>query len=674
MKDLSHLEQWCMHYESDKEAVILELDVPESKVNTLSQQTLSELDQLLDAVASMPKVKRLLIASKKKKGFIAGADINDFQVIDDREAIRGYLRFGQAVFTKLEHLPITTIALIHGHCFGGGMELALACDYRIVSDSESTKMGLPELKLGIFPGWGGTVRLASLLDCAQALSLILRSSSLSSKQACRLGLATLTAPTHLLKQAGLSLDVSKRQRGNKTLLGYCCFSKGMRRLIRFLTIKTLVKKGVVFDHYPALLAYINHWTRFGASKRGFAGEVEGVSRLLAKPQTQSLVRLFFLKKQLKRLHSISRPIQKIHVIGAGVMGCEIAAVAAYSGLSVSLHDSNIATLEKAYHHIASLWPKKGSYQLSNQLILDSHGQCIRGADLVIEAVPEVLSIKQEVLNRAAKEAPKHALIATNTSSIPLENLVSVVNDPTRFLGIHFFNPVHKMPLVEVVSHSQLGDEAVAASECFVLSLNKLPVRVRSTPGFLVNRILIPYLLEAMRMIDEGYHALEIDHAMCYFGMPMGPLRLCDEIGLDVCLAVAETFRSFLCVKIPQCLQTLVHEKKLGKKSGQGFYHYPYREKTFNECLSGQQEAIMARLEISLVNVAAECLDEKIVESSDHLDAAMVFGTGFAPFLGGPLYSAKHKGLDYYRCLVNTAQLAGGNTVISDALRRFLENR
>lgn len=400
-----HLQHW--RSEEKQQCVILTLDVPEKSVNTLSKQTLEELDQLIEHYQENEEIDRLLIQSGKKTGFIAGADISDFQIITDVQDIEDYLRFGQNVFAKIANMTCTTVALIHGHCFGGGMELALACDFRIVSKDRDTKMALPELKLGIFPGWGGTVRLAQCLDPVKALQSILSSRSIDTKEACRLGLACMSVPRHLLVSAGMRLNRKTPIRGAKSWLGVLCHIRAVRYFVARISKNKLAKKGVLACHYPAYFSYLNHWCLYGASAHGYKGEVETVAGLLLTPQAQALVRLFFLKQQLKVHDKSSSAIRKVHVIGAGVMGCEIAAVAAYSGFKVSLYDASSKSLEKAYKHMVKIWPKHCDYAINDQLYLDSRGDSIRGADLVVEAVPEVHSIKQDVLHRAMNEAPGH---------------------------------------------------------------------------------------------------------------------------------------------------------------------------------------------------------------------------------------------------------------------------
>lgn len=627
----------------------LAIDKADASANVLSSEVLLELDGALAHIESQ-KPSALVIYSAKKSGFIAGADVNEFTKATDEASALAIIRRGQEVFTRIDKMPFPTVALIHGFCLGGGMELALACRYRVASTDEKTQMGLPEVKLGIHPGFGGTVRSTRVMGGISGLEMMLTGRNFSAKAAKKAGLVDLTVPDRHLKAAALSL-IKKNAPPHKA--GGMQAIAGLP-LLRGITAKVMRKKTAEKadpGQYPSPFALIDLWERYGGDERRMMEEeARSVSRLIVGDTAQNLVRLFQLQDRLKGFAKKSaQPVKRLHVVGAGAMGGDIAAWSALRGLTVTLQDRETKFIAPAIKRAAALFNKKLKdprlAQLAlDRLIPDPSGAGAASADIVIEAVFEDLKVKRELFARLEPMMKPGAVLASNTSSIPLEEIAATLARPERLVGIHFFNPVPQMPLVEVVRGAGTGAAALEAAFAYVGAIGKLPVPVKSSPGFLVNRVLMPYLMEAMMMEAEGIAPAVIDAAAVRFGMPMGPLLLGDTVGLDICYHVGKVFKEKLGAEIPPKLESMVKEGKLGVKSGQGYYdHRGGKVRTAAGPATPEMKEVTDRLMLRYVNECVACLREGIVADADLLDAGMVFGSGFAPFRGGPLRYARAAG-------------------------------
>lgn len=640
----------------------LGIDDPSHAVNLLSVAALDELDACIaqvenglengleTGIASGPRahpITGLIIHSHKAKGFIAGADVGEFDSLADPAQAERHIRRVHALLVRIEDLPIPTLALIHGVCLGGGLELALACRYRIASDDPATKLGFPEVRLGIFPGYGGTWRAIRTLGPVAAMQAMLTGKTYSARQAQRMGLVDRVLPQRQLEAGARDLiraapipsraNFSQRLPNLPPVRGW---------VARRMTRRTAAK--VRQEHYPAPFALIEHWRANGENARGLLdGEARRVPELLLGESSTNLRRIFHLQERLKALSGgeVPRP-DRVHVLGAGVMGGDIAAWCALSGLTVTLQDLSLDQIGRAMKRAHRLFEQRLRdprlvRTAWDRLIPDPDGEGLRRTDLVIEAVAEQAELKQRLFAEMETRVPEHALLATNTSSIPLERIGEGLRDPGRLIGLHFFNPVARMQLVEVVRGSSTRSESIQRGLAAIRALDRLPLPVRSSPGFLVNRVLMPYLLEAVDLLDEGVSMAAIDRAAVDYGMPMGPLALADTVGLDICLAVADRLGPALTApeETPERLRRMVSEGRLGRKSGQGFYAYQGERAMPQAVPRGERppEDLTERLIFRLLNECVACLREGVVEDPDLLDAGVVFGTGFAPHRGGPLH-------------------------------------
>ena len=625
-------------------------DRADRSVNTIDDEVLDELAAIIDA--ELNGASGLVIYSAKPKGFIAGADISHFSKFEGTEAVVAFLRKGQDVFDKLEALSIPTVAMIDGFCMGGGTELVLACDYRIATDSNSSRIGLPEILLGIHPGWGGTVRLPKLIGGFNALSqVILPGMGLRVSRAKRLGMVDAVVPLRQLKRAASYYIEKKPAKQKPGFLARCSDHKYARMVLAKL-IRNNVAKKVKPEHYPAPFAVIDNWEKEGPhSPNAQRVEADSIGSLIIKNDTtKNLVRAYFLRERMKSFSKESDfKAKHVHVVGAGTMGGDIAAWCALKGLTVTLEDRDYDYIAPAIKRAHKLYKKKLKkprlvQAVMDRLIPDVTGQGAAKADVIIEAIFENLEAKQALFKKLEGIAPKHAILATNTSSIPLDEINTVMSDPKRLVGIHFFNPVAKMELVEVVCGNKTDKALLKDAYAFVGQISRLTLPVKSSPGFLVNRVLMPYLMECVALLEEGVQPELIDKAAKNFGMFMGPVELADTVGLDVCLAVAENLTSHFGGEVPKKLRQYVKEGRLGKKSGKGLYNYDAKGKAIKEKLNNQEwKTIADRLILRMVNEAATCLREGVVEDSELLDAGMIFGTGFAPFRGGPMQYAESFG-------------------------------
>lgn len=640
---------WHWH-QDDSKMGWLGLDKANAEVNSINEEVLHELDTILD---NLPKeCAGLIIYSRKKKGFIAGADIHEIALFDEEKA-GWFIQYGQTVFNKLAQLSIPTVAMIQGFCLGGGTELALACRYRIMADTEDSCMGLPEVKIGIIPGWGGMQRLSPRVGSFDALTrLAMSGKNVYARPAFKLGLIDALVPDRELKMAAIDFIQKKppvqQLKGIKKSIE-CLLQIAVFRKFTANIIRAKLKKLMNQAHYPAPYAVLDFWEKNKAP----GDEVQVTKDLMAPHGTaRQLIRLFLLRDRLKNLVQNSTFRAKhIHIVGAGVMGADIAAWCAWKGLKVTITDPNVSALGKAMLRAVEFFKKqsRSSYQLQaarDRLILDFKGKGLAEADVIIEAIVEKLEIKQAFFKMAEKAAKPEALLASNTSSLLIKDIAKALEHPERLVGIHFFNPVTKMELVEVVKNNAkenpVDNDLFEKTLAFIVQIGKLPLPVKDSPGFLVNRVLMPYLMECMILLDEGVDPSKIDNAAINFGMMMGPVELSDTVGLDICLAVANNLAHG---ETSTILQQKVTQGLLGKKTGEGFFKYDKQGR--KKPMSVQSESrltekeIANRLVLRIVQEAAVCLDENVVADKDLLDAAMVFGTGFAPFRGGPMMNSEN---------------------------------
>ncbi|MES2217015.1 MAG: 3-hydroxyacyl-CoA dehydrogenase NAD-binding domain-containing protein [Pseudomonadota bacterium] len=651
MKSKLTYKNWRLETDAD-EVLWVYFDKEGASANTLDMDTLEEFNAIIDYLTNDRDHRGVIIASAKKNGFIAGADISQFEKFKDIDEATSVLQRGDEILGKLEALKIPVVAMIDGFCLGGGLELALACHYRVVEDGLKTRLGLPEVKLGIHPGWGGSVRLPRLIGAPNAMNLILSGSTISGKAAAKLGIADVAVPKRHLVKAAKWYALQKPRRHEPTLLQSLSNTKPVRMLLAAYLRKTLRSKAPQ-QFYPAPYHVVDNWEQLGVEGNApFEREARDAGKLFFSDTSENLVRVFFLQERLKGFGKGNEFKPKhVHVIGAGTMGGDIAAWCAYKGFTVTLQDREPKFIAPAIKRAYQLFKEKlkEDYLVQNtmdRLIPDTQGFGVAKADVIIEAIFEDLKTKQDLFKQLETQAKPNAILATNTSSIPLDEINKVLQNPGRLVGIHFFNPVAKMLLVEVVKGERTDAKVLKNAFSFVGQLERLPLPVKSSPGFLVNRVLMPYLLEAMNMLDEGIPAAAIDKSMTDFGMPMGPITLADTVGLDICLSVAQHLSQYFPnVTISKRLTDMVEQKKLGRKTGQGFYKWvngkPVKPRAdYDKPLTDLSD----RLVLCMLNESFACLRENVVADGDLLDAGMIFGTGFAPFRGGPIHYAKQHGI------------------------------
>ncbi len=632
---------WHTHDQADG-TLSLEMNDPNRAVNLLSYLALEEVLRILTNLRNHPP-KALIIRSGKPAGFIAGADITAFEKEQDPARMIAYVRLGHEVMDALAALPIPTIAVIHGHALGGGLELALACHSRIAVDASTTRMGLPEVLLGIHPGFGGSVRLPQLIGHAKAMEMMLSGRTLSAQEALRIGMVDAISPARQLEATIRALIA---QPPKLRALGFWSKSLAhlpLRPIAAWAWRKATAAKAAA-HHYPAPHALIDLWQQqIHDPTTMLIAERESVTRLAMTPTARHLTRLFFLRERLKGLGKESCSTAcHLHVVGAGTMGGDIAAWCALKGMTVTVQDANSSRLGPMFLRAGKLFAKKAggfreAKEAMDRLMPDPKGDGIAKADLIIEAISENLTAKKMLLRQLEPRMRPDAILATNTSALSLQALASVLQKPERLVGIHFFNPVDKMQLIEVVAAPQSSEAAILRGCAFAVSIDRLPLPVKDAPGFLINRLLMPYLLEAVLLAEEGVSVAAIDGAARQFGMPMGPLLLADQVGLDIVLSVAETLSAQLNCPTPKVLHDLVAKNHLGKKTGSGFYQHRINKpaKPIHRGLPAPSN-VVDRLILPMINTGMTTLREGIVTDGDLLDAGMVFGTGFAPFRGGPL--------------------------------------
>ena len=636
----------------DDGVVVLSLDRQDSSVNAMSQDVLLELGDLIERIAMDPP-NAVVIQSIKAAGFIAGADLKEFQAFDRRGTVNDAIRRGQSTYQKLAELPCPTVAAIHGHCLGGGTELALACRYRVASNDPSTRIGLPETQLGIFPGWGGSSRLPQLVGAPAAMDMMLTGRNLSASAARNIGLVDKVVAPAVLLDTAVSLALKGTTRPFKQRATAWITNTWLaRRLLAPQMAKQVARKARK-EHYPAPYALINTWARTGGSpiQTRLDAERRAVVKLAGTPTARNLIRIFFLTERLKALGGKDHGIQHVHVVGAGVMGGDIAAWSAYKGFNVTLQDREQRFIDPAMERAQALFAKRVKDEskrpaVAARLKADLAGEGVALADLVIEAIIENPEAKRDLYQSLEPKMKADALLTTNTSSIPLDELRDHIQRPAQFAGLHYFNPVAQMPLVEIIHHDGMAPETERRLASFCKALGKFPVPVAGTPGFLVNRVLFPYMLEAATAYAEGVPGPVLDKAAVKFGMPMGPIELLDTVGLDVAAGVGKELAPFLGLQVPAALAT-VEQGKRGKKDGQGLYKWENGRAQKPDVPANYEipADLEDRLILPLLNEAVACLHDGVVADADLLDAGVIFGTGFAPFRGGPIQYIRATGAD-----------------------------
>lgn len=633
-----NLQHWKIALDAEGIAMAT-LDKAGESANSLSVAVMSELGQILDALDKQPP-KALIFCSGKEAGFIAGADIQEFTQLDTPEKGKALVERGWNLFNRLAAVSYPTLAIVRGHCLGGGLELALACRYLLAVDEPGTKMGLPEVMLGIFPGWGGMLRLPQRVGPAAAMDMMLTGKTIDAKRAKRMGLADECVPPRVMAPAARQLVLSGQPR--RPLPFMQRMMNGPLKSVVANGARKQVAKKARPEHYPAPYAIIDIWAKYNGNALRAPALIDGI---INSSTARNLVRVFFLQERLKAFGKESSfKAERVHIIGAGVMGGDIAAWCALRGMTVTLQDQSLERMSPALQRANKLFTRRLRDPLLaraafDRLIPDVNGDGVAHADVVIEAIFEDVAAKHALFKAVEPRMKPGAILATNTSSLKLEDLRTVLVRPERLVGIHFFNPVAMMPLVEVVE-AQGADPAVVQAACaFVRQIDKLPLPVRSEPGFLVNAVLAPYMLAAMRAVDEGISPETIDEAMLAFGMPMGPIELIDTVGLDIAMAVGKQLAGG--AEPPRCLLARVDQGQLGKKSGQGFYAWVDGKPT--KAAAGSVPGGLAeRLAKPLIDRVEQLVANDVVADADLADAGVIFGTGFAPFTGGPLNFRKNR--------------------------------
>jgi len=632
--------------DTDRDGIVwLTFDRAESTTNTFSAEVMSEFNAILDEL-SVRKPRGLVIRSGKASGFIAGADVDEFTRIETTEDALAIVRRGWDTFNKLATLSFPTLALVRGFCMGGGLELALACRYRVAVDDPGTRFALPEVMLGILPGWGGVMRLPKVVGPTTALDMMMTGRSVDARRAKRIGLVDASVPVRIMDNTArvMVLDTPGL---HELSLKERLLNGRLKPLVAKLALRQLRKKARR-EHYPAPYAILELWLKHDGDP--FAPRPDdpcSVAYLAQHPTTRSLIRIFGLQERMKSLGKESDFVAKrVHVVGAGTMGGDIAAVCAMRGLTVTLQDQSAERLAPAMKRAAELFRRRIRDKLRardamDRLVPDLSGDGARHADVIIEAIFENLDAKRELFGRIEKIAKPTAILATNTSSLKLADIGTALANPGRLVGLHFFNPVPQMQLVEIVAGAATDPEWAKKGAAFARQIDKLPLPVKDSPGFLVNRVLGPYLLQAFKLVDERVAKETIDAAATQFGMPMGPIELADTVGLDICAAAGKSLAGEGAT-MPASLAKLVDAGKLGKKTGEGFYRWVKGKPQKGP--DGEVPPDLAdRLIEPYLAEAKKTVEEGIVADADLADAGLIFGTGFAPFRGGPLHYLAQRG-------------------------------
>jgi 3-hydroxyacyl-CoA dehydrogenase/enoyl-CoA hydratase/3-hydroxybutyryl-CoA epimerase len=651
----------------DNGVALVKLDLPDSKVNLLGPVMLGELHHVINKLAVIPNLKGVVITSGKDDNFIAGADVKEIQSLQSQSEINAYeaAQVGKEIFQKLSSLPVHVVAAIHGTCLGGGTELALACNYRIASKSGKTKIGLPEVNLGFVPGWGACVRLPKLVGLNNALQLIPAGKIVDAKKAWRYGLVDETVEQEKLIARAEQIALDGRVKRYSPPIGDLA-SKILlegnpigRKIMADMALKMIKRQ--TKGNYPAPVeaAKLILKTAEEPMEKSFERESRVFAKLAVTDVSKNLVGIFFAQNESKKMPSNAKPaveVKTVGVLGAGVMGAGIAQAAAKAGYKVVLRDIKPEFVERGMTTIRGLF---GGLVEKRKMTEAESTECLAritatteyaqfaDCDLVIEAVLEKVEVKKEVLKELQNVISKDFIFGSNTSSLSVTEIAEGARNPGNVVGIHFFNPVHKMPLVEIVRGKQTSDPAVAAALAFAMKLGKTTVITGDAPGFVVNRILTPYVREATILMEQGVPLEDIEKAMTSFGMPMGPLALIDEVGMDISAEVNRVLHRKIGDRLapPAILTSLEGAKLLGKKGGKGIYLYDENGKRdgFNPDVLSSIKAqpnkkmrgeLQDRMVLIMVNEAARALEEGVITDPAQLDLAMIMGTGFPPFRGG----------------------------------------
>ena len=631
--------------ETDRDNIAwLTFDKAGESANTMSGEAVAELMAALAGIrAANPRA--LIFRSGKESGFIAGADIEDFKRAEGMDEWIAIIRRGWDMFHAIAALPFPTVAMVNGFCMGGGLELALACRYRVALDDAKTRFAFPEVMLGILPAWGGVKYLPKLIGPTAALDMLLTGKGIDARRAKRMGLVDACVPLRVLENAARITALEARAPHRPPFVQRLMNTPPFKSVVAGMARKQVAKRAPP-EHYPAPYAILELWARFdGDPFAAMQADPASLASLIQGDTLKNLVRIFFLQERMKALGKESDFAAKhVHVIGAGVMGGDIAAVCAMRGITVTLQDQSPERLAPAMQRAAELFKRRlrdktRIRDATDRLIPDTAGDGARQADVIIEAIFENLEAKRALFAKIEAVAKPGAILASNTSSLKLADISANFANPSRLVGIHFFNPVPQMMLVEVIKGANTDAETAQKAAAFVRQIDKLPLHVKDSPGFLVNRVLGPYLHEALKMVDEGIAPETLDAAMQAFGMPMGPIELADVVGLDICMAVGKELGGDAAP--PRKLKELFDGKNLGKKTGRGFYAWVAGKARKGSAATVTPE-ITDRLVNAYVNEAKKAVDEGIVADADLADAGLIFGTGFAPFRGGPLHYLKNK--------------------------------
>ena len=632
-------------WETDRDGLAwLTFDKEGESANTFSREALEELGRALAAIR-LENPKGLVIRSGKDN-FIAGADVEEFTRFKSPQEALAFVKLGWDVFQELRELPFPATAMVNGFCMGGGVELSLACRYRVALDDPKTRFALPEVMLGIMPAWHGLQWLPKLVGPAAALDMILTSRAVDARRAKRMGLVDQAVPLRILENTARMVTLEAPKQKKLSFMNRLMLARPMRGIVTSQARKQVAKRARK-DQYPAPYAVLESWRKYDGNPFAASHDPSAsVESLVDHPTTKNLIRIFFLQERMKSLaRGAAFEARHVHVVGAGVMGGDIAAICAMRGLSVTLQDTAPERIAPAVKRAAELFKRRLRDELRvrdalDRLVPDVAGDGARHADVVIEAIFENLDAKRALFARLEAMAKPDAILASNTSSLKLADIATALKDPARLVGIHFFNPVPQLQLVEIVSGEKTKTELSKNAAAFVRQIDKLPLPVRDSPGFLVNRVLGPYMQNAFRLLDEGHKPETLDAAMERFGMPMGPAELADTVGLDICLAAGKALAKTTVV--PKILANKVALGHLGKKTGQGIYRYEN-----GRAVKGQPDAFDDTLVQQLIEPylreAEAVLREGIVADADLVDAGLIFGTGFAPFRGGPIHYLRARG-------------------------------
>jgi 3-hydroxyacyl-CoA dehydrogenase/enoyl-CoA hydratase/3-hydroxybutyryl-CoA epimerase len=651
MTDMTALRDWKFSVDMQDIAWAV-FDREGESQNSFSRRALEELGAIVESVergARERTIAGLVFISGKEKGFIVGADVREFEQITDERQVIESVSLVNAYLDRIERLPVPVVCCIHGFCLGGGLELALACHWRIATRDDATRIGFPEVRLGIFPGFNGTVRSIRQAGALAAMPLMLTGSMIRATMARGMGLIDELVPSPLNLPWAARKAIERKRKAEPAPLWKDVARQWPARALLVKKLRSETAKKVREDHYPAPFRLIDLFETHGGNLNGMkAAETRAFAPLMMSETSRNLRRVFGLMEMLKAQapkDSDFKPL-RVHVIGAGVMGADIAGWCVASGMEVSLQDVNPDQIAKGIAAQKTLFARKFRSKpqrdaAAARLIADPDGANISRADVVIEAILERLETKQNLFRSIEGRLRPGAVLATNTSSLMIEEIAKPLADPGRLIGLHFFNPVAQLPLVEVIRGTDTRAEEVEKGCVFVTAIDKFPLVVRSSPGFVVNRVLAPYMMEALLRVEQGEPMEKIDEAARAFGMPMGPVELADTVGLDVCASVGNILK--LAPPGGTRLDRMVAAGKLGKKTGEGFYVWkngkPQKKQPEKPWDKGELERLGRELVEPLIREAERVRDERIVESPDLVDAGLIFGTGFAPFRGGPLHFA-----------------------------------